>query len=226
LITEYKKEAIMNQIRKHRFTIGLSSGLTIVTLLTVGSAFYGDLSLAAAADKPVITNNVPATGTDNEKASTSSAPGSAVENRDRVVGVDEAGTKPVAAEPATIEGKVEELGLKTDRKEFVATAYCLKGRTASGVFTRPGVIAADPRVLPLGTKVHIEAGGYSGIYTVLDTGGMIKGNRIDIYIPTYTEAMLFGRRTIKVKILSKPSNPLSYQREKEPEKLVATKNLK
>src|SRR6267143_3719180 len=45
-----------------------------------------------------------------------------------------------------------------DMVDFHATAYCLKGRTASGVDTRPGMIAADPRVLPLGTVVHIRAG--------------------------------------------------------------------
>lgn len=53
----------------------------------------------------------------------------------------------------------------TDRSElqdFHATAYCLKGRTASGQYTRRGVIAADPRVLPIGTVVQIQAGRYTG----------------------------------------------------------------
>ena len=96
-----------------------------------------------------------------------------------------------------------ELNLDTETIEFQATAYCLKGRTASGVNTRPGVIAADPRVLPLGTVVHIRAGRYTGTYTVLDTGGRIKGHTIDIFLPDYAEARRFGRQQIKVKVLSR-----------------------
>ena len=84
---------------------------------------------------------------------------------------------------------------------FDATAYCLKGRTASGVNVRQGVIAADPRVLPLGTVVHLRAGSYTGTYTVLDTGGRIKGRRVDVYLPTHKEAMRFGRRQVKIKIV-------------------------
>jgi 3D (Asp-Asp-Asp) domain-containing protein len=87
--------------------------------------------------------------------------------------------------------------------DFRATAYCLKGRTASGVHTRPGIVAADPRVLPLGTVVHIEAGRYTGTYTVLDTGRRIKGRAIDIYISDYREAKRFGNRRIKVRVLGK-----------------------
>lgn len=87
--------------------------------------------------------------------------------------------------------------------DFQATAYCLKGRTASGEHVRPGVIAADPRVLPLGTVVHLRAGSYTGTYTVLDTGGRIRGRIIDVYVPTYREAKQFGRRSVKIKVLSR-----------------------
>ena len=89
--------------------------------------------------------------------------------------------------------------------DFHATAYCLKGRTASGINTRPGVIAADPRVLPLGTVVHVQAGRYTGTYTVMDTGGLIKGRRIDVYVPTYKEAIQFGRQQVKVKVIGRNS---------------------
>src|SRR5262249_5419702 len=75
--------------------------------------------------------------------------------------------------------------------EFNATAYCLRGKTASGHQVKQGIIAADPRVLPIGTVVHIEAGEYTGTYTVLDTGGAIKGHLIDVYVPTQKEAMRF-----------------------------------
>jgi 3D (Asp-Asp-Asp) domain-containing protein len=53
---------------------------------------------------------------------------------------------------------------------FQATAYSLRGQTASGDYVRRGVIAADPRVIPLGSVVQIVTPGYSGIYTVQDTG--------------------------------------------------------
>ena len=85
---------------------------------------------------------------------------------------------------------------------YVATAYSLRGRTASGLNVSKGLIAADPRVLPLGSRVRIDAGSYSGEYLVADTGTMVKGRRIDIWTPTGREAMKFGRRTVKLTILS------------------------
>ena len=85
---------------------------------------------------------------------------------------------------------------------YVATAYSLRGRTASGRMVSKGVIAADPRHLPLGSRVRIQAGAYSGEYLVADTGGMVRGRRIDIWTPTSREAMRFGRRTVKLTVLS------------------------
>jgi len=89
--------------------------------------------------------------------------------------------------------------------DFNATAYCLKGRTASGIDTRPGVIAADPRVLPMGTVVHLRAGRYTGYYKVMDTGSRIRGRRVDVYVPTYSEAVAFGRRQVKIKVIGRGS---------------------
>ena len=86
-------------------------------------------------------------------------------------------------------------------KTFLATAYCLKGQTALGIPVRRGIIAADPSILPLGSVVRIQAGTYSGIYTVMDTGGGIRGQRIDVYLPTRAEAMSFGARRVKVEVL-------------------------
>lgn len=90
---------------------------------------------------------------------------------------------------------------KAIARTFLATAYCLKGQTASGVTVRRGIVAADPKILPLGSVVRIQAGSYSGIYTVMDTGGAIKGRRLDIYIPTRKEAVVFGARKVKVEVL-------------------------
>ena len=85
---------------------------------------------------------------------------------------------------------------------YVATAYSLRGRTASGRPVAKGLIAADPRHLPLGSRVRLQAGAYSGEYLVADTGSLVRGRRIDIWIPTSREAMRFGRRTVKLTVLS------------------------
>jgi len=88
------------------------------------------------------------------------------------------------------------------RQAFEATAYSIKGKTASGTHTRPGVVAADPNVLPLGSRIRVYgADAYSGEYTVTDTGGSIKGREIDIFIPDVEEARRFGRRQVDVEIL-------------------------
>lgn len=87
-------------------------------------------------------------------------------------------------------------------RNFQATAYSLRGRTFSGVYTRPGIIAADPRVLPIGTVVQVKAGHYSGVYTVQDTGRRVKGKIVDIWIPSYRDARKFGRRPVKLQVLS------------------------
>ena len=85
---------------------------------------------------------------------------------------------------------------------YVATAYSLRGRTASGRLVAKGLIAADPRHLPLGSRVRLEAGTYSGEYLVADTGSLVRGKRIDIWTPSSREAMRFGRRTVKLTVLS------------------------
>jgi 3D (Asp-Asp-Asp) domain-containing protein len=88
-----------------------------------------------------------------------------------------------------------------NRGSFTATAYCLKGRTALGHGVRRGIIAADPRVLRLGSRVNLGGGAYSGQYLVSDTGGRIKGRRIDIWVPSCAEARRFGRRTVTLGVL-------------------------
>ena len=84
------------------------------------------------------------------------------------------------------------------RGSFSATAYCFSGRTAMGHAVRRGLIAADPRVLPLGSRVYVDAGPWSGNYLVSDTGGAIKGKKIDIWVPGCSEARRFGRRSVQI----------------------------
>jgi 3D (Asp-Asp-Asp) domain-containing protein len=109
--------------------------------------------------------------------------------------VNTSSEKSVTATTAVTETKVEE---GTLMGAFRATAYCLRGRTASGSGVRRGIVAADPRVLPLGSRIQISAGAYSGTYVVADTGGVIKGRILDIWVPSCAEANRFGRRTITV----------------------------
>jgi len=90
-----------------------------------------------------------------------------------------------------------------NRGTFSATAYCLKGRTAMGHGVRKGLIAADPRVIKLGSRINLGAGTYSGAYLVSDTGGKIKGKRLDIWMASCSEARRFGRRNVTVSSLGK-----------------------
>ena len=84
-----------------------------------------------------------------------------------------------------------------------ATAYLptdgsSAGITATGIKATYGVVAVDPRVIPLGTKVYIP--GY-GVALAADTGGAIKGYKIDLCMETYSECMQFGRRNVTVYVL-------------------------
>jgi 3D (Asp-Asp-Asp) domain-containing protein len=85
---------------------------------------------------------------------------------------------------------------------YVATAYAQQGVTASGEYTHRHVVAADPALLPLGTRIKVtRAGRYSGEYVVADTGGKIQGRRLDIYLPSEAACRKFGKRHVKVRVL-------------------------
>jgi 3D (Asp-Asp-Asp) domain-containing protein/peptidoglycan hydrolase CwlO-like protein len=77
----------------------------------------------------------------------------------------------------------------------VATAYSLHGGTASGLPTGPGVVAVDPTVIPLGTRMYVP--GY-GPGIAADTGTAIKGLRIDLWFPRLSQAQNWGRRTVTI----------------------------
>lgn len=84
---------------------------------------------------------------------------------------------------------------------FEATAYCDYGFTASGVWVREGIVAGDPRVLPLGSVIDVKIGEeVRPNQEVMDTGGKIKGYVIDIWLPTCEEAVEFGRQDVKVRV--------------------------
>lgn len=83
------------------------------------------------------------------------------------------------------------------------TAGCngCSGITSTGINLKKNpdlkVIAVDPRVIPLGSKVYVEGYGYA---IAGDTGGAIKGNKIDVFIPTKSGALNWGRKTVKIKV--------------------------
>lgn len=136
--------------------------------------------------------------------------------------------KEAPIEHEVVEEKVEEVVVevvKVDRKEptpsrggtsqgkrslgtFQATAYCActkccgpnaKGITASGTQVTAGrTIATDPNVIPTGTRVYVE--GY-GERVAEDTGSAVKGNIIDLFFNSHSEALEFGRRQVRVYII-------------------------
>jgi peptidoglycan DL-endopeptidase CwlO len=85
------------------------------------------------------------------------------------------------------------------RLTVIATAYSLPGHTSSGLPVGPGVVAVDPTVIPMGTRMTIP--GY-GEGVAADTGGAIKGNRIDVWFPTNAQAIQWGVKTVTITLHS------------------------
>lgn len=121
---------------------------------------------------------------------------SIVSKQDKVVAV----AAPVITSPSSA----------PEGKELVVTAtaytaYCegCSGTTAYGIDLRANpnlkVIAVDPNIIPLGTRVWVE--GY-GEAIAGDTGGAIKGNRIDVFIPSYENALAWGVKDVKIRVLN------------------------
>lgn|SRR5690625_4554402 len=114
-------------------------------------------------------------------------------------------------EQKTVENKSEEKSEKTSNSgqsmTMEATAYTAQcdgctGITATGIDLNANsnkkVVAVDPSVIPLGSRVHVE--GY-GEAIAGDTGGAIKGDRIDVHLPTKDAALGFGRQSVNVTVL-------------------------
>ena len=81
---------------------------------------------------------------------------------------------------------------------YLPTDGSPEGLTATGISARRGIVAVDPDIIPLGTKVYIQ--GY-GVALAADVGGAIVGHKIDLCMEDYNEAMRFGRRAVKVYVL-------------------------
>jgi len=109
----------------------------------------------------------------------------AVETRSRRL-TAVASTRP----PPTIEP-----GLEGQTLTVTATGYAIGGRTATGAPTGWGIVAVDPSVIPLGTRMTIPGYG-SGV--AADTGGAIRGATIDLWFPSLAQARAWGRRTVTI----------------------------
>ena len=76
-----------------------------------------------------------------------------------------------------------------------STGYCLQGTTATGMPVAWGVVAVDPSVIPLGTRMTVP--GY-GEGVAADTGSAVKGAIIDLWFPSCAQAITWGRRTVTI----------------------------
>jgi 3D (Asp-Asp-Asp) domain-containing protein len=105
---------------------------------------------------------------------------------------------------------------KNDTFKVEVTAYCDVGETASGAHTRRGIVAADPTVLPLGSRIRVQGLGkaFDGDYDVEDTGREVKGRELDIFMRDCRQAKVFGRKPARVKILRVGTGERVDQRER------------
>ena len=122
-------------------------------------------------------------------------------------------SKRVADGPLATGSAVPQAGA---RLKFVATAYCKGQTTASGVGVTTGIVAADKDLLPEGSVIQLDSPSgrdaglpdkYRGIYTVMDTGPLVNGRHIDIYLWNCNEALSFGRRDTVITVLRLGWNP-------------------
>jgi len=85
------------------------------------------------------------------------------------------------------------------------TAYCLQGTTRRDRYVREGIVAADPRLFPLGRYVEVYVGRvYYGRFLVDDTGDRIRNGVLDIWTPTCRDARLFGRQRGTAVLVPRP----------------------
>ena len=97
-----------------------------------------------------------------------------------------------------------------DPVPVVITAYCLSGTTRRGRYVRPGIVAADPKLFPLSRYIELYAGGrYIGRFLVDDTGRNIRKARIDIWMATCREAIIFGRQRGTAVLVPRPELPVA-----------------
>jgi len=113
----------------------------------------------------------------------------------------EAKAQPAPKAPQPVEKALKEISVKATA--YTASCEGCSGITKTGINIKDNpnekVIAVDPSVIPLGSKVYVQGFGKA---IAADTGGAIKGNHIDIFIPSEHDAINFGVKHLKVTILN------------------------
>lgn len=135
-----------------------------------------------------------------EKKVESTKPVSKTESKPVSKPVSKPASKPASeSKPDKVSGKE----MYVQSTAYTASCAGCSGKTATGIDLKANphlkVIAVDPSVIPLGSKVYVE--GY-GVAVAGDTGGAIKGYKIDVFVPSKSAAMSWGRRTVKVTVLN------------------------
>ncbi|MED3940793.1 LysM peptidoglycan-binding domain-containing protein [Priestia megaterium] len=106
-------------------------------------------------------------------------------------------------QPAESSQQASGKSMTVEATAYTANCAGCSGTTATGVNLKANpnqkVIAVDPSVIPLGSKVYVE--GY-GEAVAADTGGAIKGNRIDVFVPAEGDAQQFGRKSVKITVMN------------------------
>lgn len=106
------------------------------------------------------------------------------------------------ASSAPVEEKISGKVITVEATAYTASCEGCSGITSTGIDLKENpdakVISVDPTVIPLGSKVYVEGYGYA---TAADTGGAIKGNKIDVFVPNHADAVQFGRKKVKVTII-------------------------
>jgi 3D (Asp-Asp-Asp) domain-containing protein len=141
------------------------------------------------------------------------------QRRPRLLGVpvaqtaaDSAAMVAAAAAPAALDSGLVAASTTVDsrgafpvqrRLEMRSTAYCLRGNMRTGVRVRDGMAAGDPNVLPLGSVVRVSHpdGRLIGIFVIMDTGGAVRGNKIDLWFDSCREASDWGIRSVVAEVL-------------------------
>ncbi|WP_059105742.1 peptidoglycan-binding protein [Shouchella shacheensis] len=144
---------------------------------------------------------------DSENQSPSEATSQPSENASTSQGSEESAevaSSEASAENAETESSSDVSGATYQMEATAYTAYCngCSGTTATGIDLRSNpnqkVVAVDPNVIPLGSRVYVE--GY-GEAIAGDTGGAIKGQKIDLFVETKDEAFSFGRQQVNVTVI-------------------------
>jgi 3D (Asp-Asp-Asp) domain-containing protein len=107
---------------------------------------------------------------------------------------------PLAEAPAAMESRAFPVQRTLQMR---STAYCLRGTMRTGVRVRDGMAAGDPGVLPLGSVVRVSHpdGRLIGIFVIMDTGGAVRGNKIDLWFDSCREASDWGIRPVIAEVL-------------------------